>query len=109
MDGKRFDDLARAMSTRSGRRRAFRALSGGLLAVALVGGGAPAAEARQRGWTCKEFGEHCNNDDACCAGKCSPKHVCHCHYWQEPCGPRKCCSRRPARFARCCPNPPTTP
>ncbi len=100
MDDNRFDALTRALAGSRSRRT----LAASLVGVALAAWGTSDAAARQPGWTCKEFNEHCNNDDACCAGKCSPKHLCHCHHWQQPCGPRKCC--RKDQFATCCPNPP---
>ena len=95
---RHFDELARSIATDSTRRRLIRAIAAGTigLAVAQLGAPAPVTARRRR---CKEFGQQCNKDEACCAGKCSPKRICHCHHWQVRCDDRHCC---PKDKPNCC-------
>ena len=103
MDPQRFDELTKSIGAGPTSRRR---VVGGLVAVAL---GAALArlkptDAAALNRPCKGFGERCNKDEACCAGKCSPEHVCHCRHDQARCqipnrGVDTCC---PGTDPDCC-------
>ncbi len=104
MDETRFDQVTRSLGSALDRRGALRvALAAALGPIVAATGRPTPVAARKR---CKEFGQQCNSDEKCCAGKCSPKGICHCHHYQRRCGDRKCCPKKPADFARCCPDAP---
>jgi hypothetical protein len=90
------DDVARNLAESATRRRTLRAGVVTALGLLLAPPALRRVAARRR---CKELGRQCNNDDACCAGKCSPKRICHCYHWQVRCDDRPCC---PKDRPNCC-------
>jgi hypothetical protein len=89
MDGRRFDDMARALATPATRRSALRSLAAG--AATLRGRGFDRAAA-----ACVPMGAKCGRKDQCCeSGKCVSNR-CHCH---PPCRDGDVCRRNNT----CCP------
>ena len=81
MDGRRFDELARAAAASLPRRRLLRLLAGGLAGGALLRLGREAAAAR-----CLVVGERCRRSDDCCPGELCLNRVCECREGFKECG-----------------------
>src|SRR3712207_850981 len=109
MDGQRFDDIARALTSAASRRRVLRALVAGVFGGAgIVLGGKPAEAAICRNGT-RSYGSFCTDSGQCRTGYCfkpgNGNNRCLCRNVREaPCGGecRGCCGEGQACFRGAC-------